>query len=362
LKVALDATALQHTTSTADFRADAGGVGRYTAQLALALAGQFPEDEYLLVSDQPFALPGAAANLHAGDPPRNVLERRWWTYGLVRQLQRRKIQLFHGCNFEVPLPSPIPTVVTLHDLSPWLDQPWVDAGWRRRTARVRKRVPWLLRAGAVRHVITPSEAIRTEVIRFFHFPTGRVTAIPHAAAPQFRPSGQPSARPYFLFAGMLEPRKNVQQLLEAWSNVRVAHDLDLVIAGPRRDNAAVVDSLPGVVWKGAVSDQEMAELYSHALALVYPSCYEGFGLPVIEAMQCGAPVVVSHDPALRETAGDAALSAGSAPELAAAMLAIADNPELRARLKAQSLARAALFSWERTARRTREVYEKAMEK
>jgi len=310
LRVALDATALQHTTSTADFRADAGGVGRYTVQLALALAGQFPEDEYLLVSDQPFALPGAAANLHAGDPPRNLLERPW----------------------------------------------------RRRTARVRKRVPWLLKAGAVRHVITPSEAIRTEVIRFFHFPAGRVTAIPHAAAPQFRPSGQPSARPYFLFAGMLEPRKNVQQLLEAWRTVRAAHDLDLVIAGPQRDEAAVADSLPGVVWKGAVSDQEMAELYSHALALVYPSCYEGFGLPVIEAMQCGAPVVVSHDPALRETAGDAALLAGSAPELAAAMLAIADNPELRARLKAQSLARAALFSWERTARRTRAVYEKVLER
>ena len=182
MKIAIDATPLA---------VGVGGLARYTSQLATALAHGFPEDEFILVSDQPFQLPCAASNLRSGHPPRNLLERRWWTFGLMRELKRQTADIFHGVNFAVPFPASVPAVMTIHDLSPWASGDWVDAAWRARTARVRKRVPWMIRTGAARHIITLSEAIRAEAIRFFRVDPNRVTAIPLAAAQHFCP--QPNA-------------------------------------------------------------------------------------------------------------------------------------------------------------------------
>jgi glycosyltransferase involved in cell wall biosynthesis len=153
---------------------------------------------------------------------------------------------------------------------------------------------------------------------------------------------------------MLEPRKNVEALLEAWREVRKSTEIDLVIAGPRRAEAKLPSPQPGLILRGEAPEEELPELYSGASAFVYPSHYEGFGLPVLEAMQCGAPVIVSTDPALRETAGDAGLCAGSTRELVEAMRAVLTNLSF---WRARSLARAGLFSWERTARATHAVYQ-----
>ena len=152
---------------------------------------------------------------------------------------------------------------------------------------------------------------------------------------------------------MLEARKNVAAIIEAWSAIREVRDVDLVIAGPQRHDSVIASPRPGLVLRGEVSERELAELYSGAIALVYPSHYEGFGLPVLEAMQCGTPVIISRDPASMETAGDAAMIAAKLHE---AMRALIDNPQLRADLRCRSLARAALFTWERTARATHDVY------
>jgi glycosyltransferase involved in cell wall biosynthesis len=335
-------------------------LARYTSQLTLALASAFPDDRFLLMSDQHFELPCALENVAAGRRPQSVFERRWWTWGLPRELKHQAVDIFHGVDFAVPFPATVPAVMTIHDLSPWKSASWVDAAWRARAGRVRKRVPWMIRTRAATHIITPSEAVRREVVEFFRVDPARVTAIPLAAAAHFQPQPATGGRPYFLYAGMLEPRKNIAAILEAWSEVRKRFDVELVFAGPHREDFPLMPPQPGLKRRGVVSEEELAALYAGALALLYPSHYEGFGLPVLEAMQCGTPVIISSDPALVETAGDAAVQAGPpdniAPGLAVAMQSLLENPERRLALRERSLRRAGEFTWERTARATNQVY------
>lgn len=358
--IALDATPL--TSST-------GGVGRYTLELARALASEYPEDQYWLLSDQPFDAqplrsPHAWPNLHLGVGPRNPAERKWWLWGLDREMRRRGVELFHGTDYSVPYVPLRPSVMTLHDLSPWL-----DPAWQPEASRVRRRTPRLLRMGLATMVITPTEAIRQAAIERFRLPPDRVVTIPLAAAGDlFRPppaSAKPRGNPYFLFVGTREPRKNVARLIEAWRDVRRTVLVDLVLAGRARAGHPPIPEEPGLRVLGEVPDSELPGLYSGALACVYPSLYEGFGLPVLEAMQCGALVITSRDPAILEVSGgvnnrgaihvDAEDTAG----LAEAMRAVASCPENFAAIRVKALARAAQFSWQKTARRTREVYDAA---
>lgn len=345
MRVAIEAAPLAMTS---------GGLARYTAELSVALARCFPDDEYYLVSDQPFELPSAApANLRRGGGPRNPIERRWWFWGLGRELARLGADLVHGPDFAVPYLARRPSVLTIHDLSPWMDPRWHHAA-----KRVRRRTPLLLDLGLATMVITPGESVRRAAIERFRLRPERVVAVPEAAASWLRPvDAPPPARPYFLFVGTIEPRKNLAAVVDAWREVRRSHDVDLVIAGRRRADAPEIGEEPGLRLIGEVADGALPALYSAAAAFVYASLYEGFGLPVLEAMQCGAPVIASR--AVAEAAGDAALYADDAPAIAAAMRALLSGPAHSAGLRARSLARAAEFSWERTARATREVYNEA---
>lgn len=331
-----------------------GGLARYTGELALALARNNPGDEIRLVSDQPFRLPcGAPPNLKLGGEPRNTLERRWWLWGLPRELARLGAEVVHGPDFAVPYLPLRPSVLTLHDLSPWLDERWHHAA-----VRVRRRTPLVAGLGLATMVVTPSEHIRKQALERFRLRPERVVAVPEAAASWFHPVPTPPAVPYFLFVGTLEPRKNLPALVEAWRAVRRRHTVDLVLAGRARADAPVFQPEPGLQIAGEVIDEKLPELYSGALALVYPSLYEGFGLPVLEAMQCGTAVIVSR--AVEETAGDAAIYAETPSELAQAMSAVIERPAWAAEYRARAAARAAGYSWERTARATREVYQEAI--
>jgi glycosyltransferase involved in cell wall biosynthesis len=216
----------------------------------------------------------------------------------------------------------------------------------------------LLKLGIPSMVITVSEAVRREAIERFHIPPARIVSTPLAAPEWLRPQEvSPSPRPYFLFVGTIEPRKNIPALITAWREVRGECDVDLVLAGRLRADVPAIAEEHGLRLMGEVADAQLAGLYSGALAFIYPSLYEGFGLPVIEAMQCGACVIAS--PAVREAGGDAAFYASSHAELVAAMRQAASEAEWRAERRVLSLTRAAEFSWDRTARLTYEVYREA---
>ncbi len=330
-----------------------GGLARYTSELSRALARCYPEDTFFLASDQPFSIPaGAPDNLCRGGGPRTAAERRWWLWGLGREAGRLQADVIHGPDFAVPYLARRPSVLTLHDLSPWMDSRWHHAA-----DRVQRRTPVLLELGIATMVIVPCEHVRKQALERFRLRPDRVAVVPHAAAPGLRRMERTSARSYFLFVGTLEPRKNLPALVEAWREVRREYPVDLVLAGRPRADAPHLPPEPGLEVAGEVSDQQLAELYSGALAFVYPSFYEGFGLPVLEAMQCGASVIASR--AVEEVAGDAAVYADTPQELAQAMRAAIRRPEWLAQRRAISLARAAEFSWDRTARLTYQVYQEA---
>lgn len=333
--VALDATPLIVPT---------GGVRRYVEELSRALAVEYPQHRFELISDQIRR-------------PDRWISRRWWLWGIQQDMRRLRASVFHGTDFSVPYLPLTPSVMTLHDLSPW----------RFGTApRIRRRTPALLRFGIATMVITPSEAVRKEAIAEFGLAPERVVAIPLAASAimQPLPIAPAQSNPYFLCVSTIEPRKNIQMLIEAWREVRREHRVDLVLAGRLREGEKPPPVEPGLRFLGPVCDRELPTLYSGAVASLYPSLYEGFGLPVLEAMQCGAAVVTSRDPAVVETGGGAALTveATDTRGWVEAMRGLLENPARVGELRQASLKRAVQFSWSRTARETFEVYESAIDR
>jgi glycosyltransferase involved in cell wall biosynthesis len=324
LTVGLDATPLSGPV---------GGIRRYVLELHSALEAEFPEDRFLLLSDQM-------------EPRPTGLDRYWWLRGLNRRLDG--VDVFHGTDFAVPYLKRRPSVLMIHDLSPWR---FAEA-----SHRVRRRVPWLMRLHRYSLVLTPSEAVRREVISHFGVAASEVVAVPLAASSLFRRVEAVRGN-YFLCLGTIEPRKNLSTLLEAFQLLKeMRSDVELLIvgrtAGPEHRPEACS---PGVRFLGPVADAELPGLYSRATAVCYPSLYEGFGLPVLEALQCGACVITSRDPALMEVGGEVTVKvdARDVRAWAQAMLSATADPE-------KSMRRAAEFSWTRTARMTREVYAEAI--
>jgi len=358
------------------------GVGHYTFELARSLALAAPADHFTLLSPLPTSVVEVVdgswpANLSLHKTDRRVVNRRWWSVGLPLYLKRSNFDLFHGTNYEIPLWSKTPSVLTIHDLSLFLHP---DAHEPRLVRRARWRLPLMTRSASA--IVTPTEAVKREVCERLNIDPQKVVVTPEAPRTVFQrrePNQTSDTRKhlninedFILFVGTLEPRKNLKRLLEAFEIVLQTTPLtpQLVIAGGRgwlMDDFAASLQQRGLSEKirltGYLNDDELCALYSSCKLFVYPSLYEGFGLPPLEAMSCGAPVITSNIASIKEAAGDAArlVDPLSVEDIVEALIKLLSNEGERERLSQAGRERVKNFTWERTALKTLEVYRRLLE-
>lgn len=361
------------------------GVGHYTFELACALARIAPSDEFELVSPIPFTdslheelKHNSPSNLRAINPRITALRRRWWAVGLPLYLRRASLDLFHGTNYEVPLWNRRRAVVTIHDLSILLHP---DSHPRPLVPRARHRLPLMARSAA--KIITVTESMKREICDHLGIKPEKVAVTPEAPRRTFwqvpvEQTVETRRRlriddEFILFVGTIEPRKNLLTLVRAFDYVLRNTSLrpQLVIAG---GEGWLMDELFSFVDKsgigarlrftGYLTDEDLRALYSSCRICIYPSLYEGFGLPPLEAMACGAPVIASRIPALVETLGSAArmVDPADVQALARGIIELWEDQEQRRQFSSAGLQRAATFSWETTARLTLEVYHEVLQK
>lgn len=366
--LALNRVVLDARTATDHFP----GIGRYVANLACALAEIAPPGPALLYD--PTTLPdrscsSAFARLPCAASPFGLAQQ----WRVPRALRRANARLYHSTYYLMPYLPGMPTVLTVYDLIP-LRYPRYFSVAQRLIFLAAHRLA--LRTAHV--VLAISEATRTDLVRAFGIATDKVTVTPLAAADHFRPQPAPVIDAlrrqvglpdrYILYVGSNKPHKNLARLVEAFARARQlprCTSLHLAIAGrwdarypEARIKARQLGVAEHIVFLPDVADDALPALYSGAEAFVFPSEYEGFGLPVLEAMACGAPVICANRSSLPEVVGDAArlVDPHDVVGLAVAIGELTSDPEEQADLRARGLAQAARFSWRRTAEQTYAVY------
>ena len=263
--------------------------------------------------------------------------------GVPRLLRRMRPALAHFVH-SLPLHCPAPAVLTVQDLS-WERDPSVFGWWDLATFKVFVRSS----VKRARHVFAISERTKRDLVELYGTPPEKITVTPLAPDPAFRPAGEHDS--FLLFVSAIEPRKQPLDAIDAANAV----GRRLVVVGPKKDAELAAElERRGAEVRGYVPKDELVRLYQSAACLVFPSRYEGFGLPVVEAMACGTPVVAAPEPALREVAGDAAVFAADLAE--GVRRALAE----RERLSAAGLERAKAFSWHETASITADVYRRLL--
>ena len=349
-------------------RAPRSGIGTYAANLLDEL-GRQADPEIVPLANFPIGR-------HAFGPKHTFqLNKTVWMQAVLPwQLARLGADVCHFTNSVASWCTPCPSIVTIHDTTLWL---FPEHHPRRRLLSMRPVIP--LAARRAKAVIAVSDAAKRDIVRILKVPADRVHVVYEAAAPCFQPLVGDALLTavrrryrlpdrFVLHVGTIEPRKNLVRLLEAYSLLRRDGNRShaLVLVGNRGWKDADVFStverlgLEGLVHVlGYVPTEGLVALYNLTDSLAYPSLYEGFGLPVVEAMACGAPVVASRCGSIPEVAGSAAefVEANDVESIAAGLRHVLNDPERRAELRLRGRARAASFSWAAAAEQTRRVYD-----
>lgn len=362
--------------------AETSGIGQHTKQLIQGLQGLDSPHEWLLLFDDP----GRAERVT--EETNCVMPRAVLPYGLFSMrnqlllpgfLRRESVDLYHSTNYMMPLPGFPPhragrvrAVITLHDLIPMV--------FRDHAPKSRKSRLYPLYAGLMRQVAARADAIVTvskssagDIARLLRLPEwerDKIKVVYNGIHPRFSPDPDtPRIQPpEILYVGRLDPYKNVPQLVAAFGQAvkKLPPDTRLRIIGPPDERypeamalARQLELFPRMDWEGHVDDKTLLAAYRRASVLVLPSLYEGFGLPVAEAMACGTPVICSSASSLPEVAGDAAVTVppGSLRELADALTAVLTDSALFQKLAEAGPARAKHFTYENMARETLAVYD-----
>jgi len=289
-----------------------------------------------------------------GGPSRLMVPVRdvgWYLATLPARARRDGLEVLHCPTQRAPTRSSVPLVVTFHDLAV-LRHPQTFNRWTREySRRVLPRV-----AAAARRIIAVSEFTRRELLDLLDVPEEKVRVIPNAVGEPFGPDGDAAGGEYVLAVSTLEPRKNLPRLVEGFRRANL-NGCRLLVAGGRGWGEVEVGG-GGVGWLGFVPDEQLATLYRGARCVAYVPLYEGFGMPVLEAMACGTPVVAARNEAAEEVAGEAAVLVDPFdPDAIAA--GITEAIDRREELRRRGLARARAFDWAEAARATVQVYREA---
>lgn len=378
MRIALDARTIQDHFP---------GIGRYTYNLALALADVAPRDELLVLHNSTQRNTRFDLSPLRAKTPIQIVETNARNFSLAEQwrisawLRRARADVYHSPYYLMPFVTPCPAIVTVHDLIPLLYPQYFTAA-----QRIIFNVAIRLAVRATRHVVADSHATARDLQRLLRVPPAKITAIAAAADPQLvRPSPDVIAAmrarnqlpaEYALYLGSNKPHKNLVRLIEAYARVAQRNRIPLVIAGhwdashPEAKRTAERLSLGAAIrWLGPAPQADLPALYAGATLFVFPSEYEGFGLPVLEAMACGTPVVCSSSSSLPEVTGDPATGSGHSAailfnprdtqDMADAIMRALSDEALQAQLATDGLRRAQQFTWDETARQVYALYARA---
>ena len=346
IRIAVDARPLAHIRT---------GIGQYTYQLLKRLIAE-DDLEILLYSQSPVEISEFQDTANRYSSSKRVSGTLFAQTTFVKWSKSDQVDAFWSPRHHLPLFLSCPSVLTIHDLV-----------WRNVPETMIKGGMWaerLLMPPSVRKaskIICVSNSTRNDLLLLDASAAAKTSVIYEASdlAPTGTETLSPRARPFFLFVGTKEPRKNIENLLLAWRSASISASFDLILAGGtgwKFDVPSALLNLPGVVSLSP-NRSELASLYQQCKALVLPSLYEGFGLPLVEAMTFGKPIITSNVSSLPEIAGDAAIlvSPKDPGEIAQAIVRLAEDVKLAASLAERSKARSREFSWDRAASETAQV-------
>ena len=349
------------------------GISYYTVNLFQQLK-MFPEIESIQVVEKPF--------LTKIYPPllKRVLYIAWLNSGLQLLLQREKVDIIHFTNYLIPVIrlSNAKYVVTIHDLTAWKFPQTLPPAY---VSYIKRAISHAVKTADL--ILTPSETVKKEIIELFGISGQRICAIHNSVAKSFWEIPKKHCKElatvrnkfgikqnFLLFVGVIEERKNVRTLLKAFEKLKDCKDLQLVLVGRPGFGFSKVERYlqeshikDRVVLTGYISEEDKIALYDSATIFVYPSLYEGFGIPLLEAMVRGVPIVASKIPSTEEVAGEAAIYYDDPFDhmaLAERILEVLENDNLRQGLVENGLKRAREFSWEKVGKRYLHAYKELL--